>query len=386
MAKKILPELDPSRDLAVLKSNVTFTGSFTTTVSGATISYGDLTTETSDTPSHTYTSIPPYAINIKDIDNSSLTGISISGNSLTAVDVSKYKNLTDLNVGSNLLPRSEVSKMLVALDNNDQENGTLSAIDNISGSITADAVVSYNSLSQKGWDLDSRESYGIWTPSNISTVAWYDASDSDSITLDGSNVTQWSDKNGIYDLSQGTVNDQPKYGTGTINGLNAIEFQDRSIGSLSQDMSVTTNLPTFEYVIVIMNRTFGDAFSQAIGSATGAGGNNYTVQYRGDVATNKWQNAYYTDGNPLSSTGADALYNDACIVVHDGLSLTNFPLMVGGDRGLNSRGWDGFIGEIICGSETLTTELRQKVEGYLAHKWGLTANLPSNHPYKSVAP
>ena len=25
---------------------------------------------------------------------------------------------------------------------------------------------------------------------------------------------------------------------------------------------------------------------------------------------------------------------------------------------------------------------RQKVEGYLAHKWGLSGNLPSNHPYK----
>jgi len=28
----------------------------------------------------------------------------------------------------------------------------------------------------------------------------------------------------------------------------------------------------------------------------------------------------------------------------------------------------------------------QKAEGYLAHKWGLTANLPVDHPYKSSAP
>lgn len=28
----------------------------------------------------------------------------------------------------------------------------------------------------------------------------------------------------------------------------------------------------------------------------------------------------------------------------------------------------------------------QKAEGYLAHKWGLTANLPVSHPYKSSAP
>ena len=28
----------------------------------------------------------------------------------------------------------------------------------------------------------------------------------------------------------------------------------------------------------------------------------------------------------------------------------------------------------------------EQAEGYLAHKWGLTANLPVSHPYKSVAP
>ena len=28
----------------------------------------------------------------------------------------------------------------------------------------------------------------------------------------------------------------------------------------------------------------------------------------------------------------------------------------------------------------------EKAEGYLAHKWGLTSNLPSDHPYKSSAP
>jgi len=28
----------------------------------------------------------------------------------------------------------------------------------------------------------------------------------------------------------------------------------------------------------------------------------------------------------------------------------------------------------------------EKAEGYLAHKWGLTSNLPVSHPYKSSAP
>ena len=96
MVNKIIPELDPSHDLAVLKTNTTFSGSFTTAVSGMTVSFGDLTTESSDNPSHTYTLQPPYIINLKGIAESSITSISISGNSLTAVDVYEYKNLTSL--------------------------------------------------------------------------------------------------------------------------------------------------------------------------------------------------------------------------------------------------------------------------------------------------
>lgn len=29
---------------------------------------------------------------------------------------------------------------------------------------------------------------------------------------------------------------------------------------------------------------------------------------------------------------------------------------------------------------------REKIEGYLAHKWGLESKLPSSHPYKTSAP
>ena len=48
--------------------------------------------------------------------------------------------------------------------------------------------------------------------------------------------------------------------------------------------------------------------------------------------------------------------------------------------------WDGPIAEIVVTNTVLSTENRQKLEGYLAHKWGLTANLASSHPYKSTLP
>ena len=43
------------------------------------------------------------------------------------------------------------------------------------------------------------------------------------------------------------------------------------------------------------------------------------------------------------------------------------------------------ISEVIC-VYNFSDEIKEKIEGYLAHKWGLTEKLPSDHPYKNKAP
>jgi len=47
---------------------------------------------------------------------------------------------------------------------------------------------------------------------------------------------------------------------------------------------------------------------------------------------------------------------------------------------------NGIIYEIIFYNTPLATPQRLQVEGYLAWKWGLQANLPPTHPYKNVRP
>jgi hypothetical protein len=47
---------------------------------------------------------------------------------------------------------------------------------------------------------------------------------------------------------------------------------------------------------------------------------------------------------------------------------------------------NGSISEIVIYNRVLTTLERQKVEGYLAWKWSIEAQLPEGHPYKSAAP
>jgi hypothetical protein len=41
---------------------------------------------------------------------------------------------------------------------------------------------------------------------------------------------------------------------------------------------------------------------------------------------------------------------------------------------------------MIIYNRTLTTSERQTVEGYLAWKWGIQANLPATHPFKNFPP
>jgi hypothetical protein len=47
---------------------------------------------------------------------------------------------------------------------------------------------------------------------------------------------------------------------------------------------------------------------------------------------------------------------------------------------------NGVIYEILFFNTSLNTLNRQTIEGYLAWKWGLQANLPANHPYKNASP
>ena len=56
--------------------------------------------------------------------------------------------------------------------------------------------------------------------------------------------------------------------------------------------------------------------------------------------------------------------------------------------GMDARGFgiDWTTGEILVVSGTITEEIREKTEGYLAHKWKLQSNLANSHPYKNRSP
>ena len=59
---------------------------------------------------------------------------------------------------------------------------------------------------------------------------------------------------------------------------------------------------------------------------------------------------------------------------------------VGADRTNGGREWKGTFGEILAFNSKLSDADRQKIEGYLANKWGINGNLPSTHPYVASMP
>ncbi|MDA9120255.1 hypothetical protein N9J83_08990, partial [Opitutales bacterium] len=65
-------------------------------------------------------------------------------------------------------------------------------------------------------------------------------------------------------------------------------------------------------------------------------------------------------------------------------SLTNIKLGKSTVSTINDFGGD--LGELLIFTSQLSTSEEQQIEGYLAHKWGGTDSLNSDHPYKNVAP
>ncbi|MFN8020479.1 MAG: prepilin-type N-terminal cleavage/methylation domain-containing protein [Acidimicrobiales bacterium] len=52
----------------------------------------------------------------------------------------------------------------------------------------------------------------------------------------------------------------------------------------------------------------------------------------------------------------------------------------------SSGSYRGLVGEIVIVTKALSTSDRQKLEGYLAWKWGTASTLPASHPYRSTPP
>jgi hypothetical protein len=232
----------------------------------------------------------------------------------------------------------------------------------------------------------------VWNPSMLSTALWLDAADASTITESGGAVSQWDDKSGnSRNVTQATAANQPTYTSGGLNQLpvvtyggddflsNTIGFQPyRSAAIVYRDSSSST----------VGNVTpLGSVFGGQGGSYHGFDDNTqiFSVLYT-DPKTLNGQN--YRNGASIGDGLTTARPSSVCIQTHVATGNLTQPLTVIGADNANSsaRAITGIIAEVIISPLAWSSLERQKIEGYLAHKWGLTANLPAGHPYKLVGP
>jgi len=263
----------------------------------------------------------------------------------------------------------------------------------------------------------------IWNPSMISTALWLDGSDnttifSDAGTTQATNdaaVQQWKDKSGNQRSgSQNTAGSRPTYSLAGLNNKPAIIFSSSKHLLLANFASSTTSNNWSLFVLAnptatTSSKTEGtggvDAISgicNLIGGANGGSdasaglslGSNFIQSYEHGAAYAPVL-AQAPNASPLSSiyelnllNKQHRIYKNSSLL-RSGLTspksaVFNRLASVGDSFGWGS--YEGAVGEIIVTPGAPSSLLRSKIEGYLAHKWGLTANLPSDHPYKTVGP
>lgn len=236
-------------------------------------------------------------------------------------------------------------------------------------------------------DADDWTVFTPWTPLGAfgsSLVKFQHKADAITGLSDGNQVASWTDSSGnAKHAANATSGEQPTYQTNEINGMPVVRFD-----STDDDLTITghglTKPCTIAMVMksaaadssdrfisstnMMVTRVAGPLFSMSGGPTYGTHDTNVHVHVLGFAATG---DQYGSLDGTVTTGGAAA-----------GAPSANLVLNSGGAA--NVAGMD--LGEIVAIQGALSVDDRQKLEGYLAHRWGLAANLPSDHPYKTTPP
>lgn len=246
-----------------------------------------------------------------------------------------------------------------------------------------------------------------WSPADINTLVWYDASDTATITATGGTfVTRWDDKslNG-QDLAY-LYYASPHTGIRTINGKNVVDFDEPNTESIWTSSNLSTppsNLIAIcvaSYDTYLVNQTMLVNVPDRFGLGAdmiycGAGKTGKGINVAGNLGfgttvmgTNITAAILNWDASAaLPDSYIRAFVNGTQIGSDNAYTLQLSSAKLGIMSGNNPAGCsDGAVAEVIITYSDNTSGTREKLEGYLAWKWGLVDRLPPTHPYKNVDP
>lgn len=244
----------------------------------------------------------------------------------------------------------------------------------------------------------------LWTPADMTTAHWLDASDAATITSSGGKVSTWTDKSGSgMHAAQTDVSRQPITGTHTINGKNVLDFNGYGY-MLRFDPAALNVGANNNFIMSVIEDPDANELSRRVYLATEGFASRFALQFLGGSgnfgkliyqANTTWSPVI----GPLPIVGTHIIcgYKNAGtgFVGYDGSyvsggSFVEVPNLSDGGIGsyispTNPQDFLGRIAEIVVGVGN-TQDERLRTEGYLAWKWGTQAALPITHPYKNGAP
>jgi len=266
-------------------------------------------------------------------------------------------------------------------------NGLIDDVKIYNYALTSDEVkLDYNQGSSLALGSKSTEE----APKSIPGLTlWLDA-DAPSTITQATGVSQWNDKSGSgNNVVQATGSKQPAYVQSVLNGKPVLRFTNAS----AQTMTTSTNFISPVSVIYIARQTGGTNGRVLTGVNNNWllgfwGGSHAQAYFEGWVSpaggtpsTTNWYIESAVETGALSSyyeNGVQIASNAGGVAGPNGLSLVGM--------GGVSEFSDADIAEIVVYNRALSDAERQKIEGYLAAKWGLQSSLPSTATYKSSAP
>jgi hypothetical protein len=254
-----------------------------------------------------------------------------------------------------------------------------------------------------------------WTPAELPALAlWLDGADLDGDGAAealaeggqaGGVVSAWADKSGSgRSVAQAALANRPTLRLDGVGGVPAVFFDGNDLLTGAPGIFATSDLITVAIVA-----TFEDTTSrQALFNFAPEGGccNYFWIEQ------NTWQTAgslygFYASNNSMDSSfptsagpklftliadtrSGNPIIANTAYHVDGALASLSIRSGQGAYLGFGSNTsftiGDGQIAEIVVANTLASTAERQRLEGYLAHKWGLAGSLPAGHPWKAVAP
>jgi len=258
--------------------------------------------------------------------------------------------------------------------------------------------------SQKiNWTPDAAD-YSLWLDAD-SNATLFDATSGGSAVVDNGAVARWESRaTSANHVTQSTSGSRPIYKSTGFNGKKTVYFDG------SDDFLAGTNVNTF--LDTDSNTIFvvGNAIAATTDFSAGWQNQAFIGESSGNIAlyvrssnvaglftydgANQQAQANYTAGASAWAIFTGELSGGQTRIAVNGSSFTNTAtsnrispgtIQIGRSYN-NTTALQCNISEVLFSKRAIGNFERRRIEGYLAHKWGLTANLPNDHPFKVNPP